>query len=53
MKHNLARQVVVVADSSKLGLVSPAVVCPAQKIDLLIPDNAFLKKRPKYFRRAA
>ena len=34
-----SRQVVVVADSSKMGLVSPAVVCPAKEIDLLITDN--------------
>lgn len=34
-----ARQVIVVADSSKLGLVSPAVVCSAADIDLLITDD--------------
>jgi DeoR family transcriptional regulator of aga operon len=34
-----ARQVVVVADSSKMGLVSPAVVCPPSEIDLLITDK--------------
>jgi DeoR family transcriptional regulator of aga operon len=34
-----ARQVVVVADSSKVGLVSPAVVCPSNDIALLITDN--------------
>lgn len=33
------RQVVVVADSSKMGLVSPAVICPPQEIDLLITDD--------------
>jgi DeoR family transcriptional regulator of aga operon len=34
-----ARQVIVVADSSKVGRVSPAVVCPAADLDLLITDN--------------
>jgi DeoR family transcriptional regulator of aga operon len=34
-----ARQVIVVADSSKVGRVSPAVVCPSSDIDLLITDN--------------
>ncbi len=34
-----ARQVVVVADSSKMGLVSPAVICPTSDIDLLITDD--------------
>jgi len=34
-----SRQVIIVADSSKLGLISPAVVCPPQEIDLLITDD--------------
>ncbi len=34
-----ARQVIVVADSSKMGRVSPAVVCQPEEIDLLITDN--------------
>lgn len=34
-----ARQVIVVADSSKMGNVSPAVICPARDIDLLITDD--------------
>jgi hypothetical protein len=34
-----ARQRIVVADSSKLGLVSPAVVCAPKEIDLLITDH--------------
>jgi DeoR family transcriptional regulator of aga operon len=44
-----ARQVIVVADSSKLGLVSPAVVCPAQKIDLLITDNGISEEAAEAF----
>jgi DeoR family transcriptional regulator of aga operon len=34
-----ARQIIVVADSSKMGLVSPAVVCLPSEIDLLITDD--------------
>lgn len=34
-----ARQVIVVADSSKMGMVSPAVICPPRDIDLLITDD--------------
>ncbi len=33
-----AREVIVVADSSKLGMVSPAVICNPREIDLLITD---------------
>lgn len=34
-----SRQRIIVADSSKLGLVSPAIVCTPQEIDLLITDD--------------
>jgi|SRR5579859_2344179 len=34
-----ARQVVVVADSSKVGMISPAVICPVSDIDILITDD--------------
>jgi DeoR family transcriptional regulator of aga operon len=34
-----SRQRIIVADSSKLGLVSPAIVCTPREIDLLITDN--------------
>jgi DeoR family transcriptional regulator of aga operon len=34
-----AKQVVVVADSSKVGMVSPAVICSAGDIDVLITDD--------------
>jgi DeoR family transcriptional regulator of aga operon len=33
-----AKQVIVVADASKLGKVSPAFICPANEIHLLITD---------------
>src|ERR1700722_8143770 len=34
-----AKQVIVTADSSKLGKVSPAFVCPANEIQMLITDT--------------
>ena len=34
-----ARQVIVVADSSKIGSVSPAVVCATENIGMLITDG--------------
>ena len=34
-----AREVVVVADSSKVGMTSRAVICGIQKINVLITDN--------------
>jgi DeoR family transcriptional regulator of aga operon len=44
-----ARQVIVVADSSKMGLVSPAVVCPPKEIDLLITDSGISEEAAKAF----
>jgi DeoR family transcriptional regulator, aga operon transcriptional repressor len=34
-----AKQVVVVADSSKIAMVSPALICPSSEIDILVTDN--------------
>lgn len=34
-----AKQVIVVADSSKLGRVSPAIICPINEIQILITDT--------------
>lgn len=34
-----AREVIVVADSSKMGMVSPAVICLPREIDQLITDD--------------
>jgi predicted Fe-Mo cluster-binding NifX family protein len=34
-----SRQVVVVSDSSKVGMVSPAVICSAVDIDVLITGD--------------
>jgi DeoR family transcriptional regulator of aga operon len=47
-----ARQVIVVADSSKVGRVSPAVVCPANEIDLLITDNGIPDEAAAAFAKA-
>ncbi|HTW61319.1 MAG TPA: DeoR/GlpR family DNA-binding transcription regulator [Terracidiphilus sp.] len=33
------KEVVIVADSSKLGKVSPAIICPASEIQVLITDT--------------
>ena len=34
-----AREVIVVADSSKVGMTSRAIICGIQKINVLITDN--------------
>jgi len=34
-----AKQVVVVADSSKLGIVTPSLICPIADVDVLITDK--------------
>jgi len=40
-----AKQVIVVSDSSKLGKVSPAIICPANGIAILITDAGAPKER--------
>jgi DeoR family transcriptional regulator, aga operon transcriptional repressor len=44
-----AQQVVVVADSSKMGQISPAVVCPARDIDLIITDDGISEEAASAF----
>jgi DeoR family transcriptional regulator of aga operon len=34
-----AKQVIVAADASKLGRVSPAFICPVSEINILITDT--------------
>jgi DeoR family transcriptional regulator of aga operon len=34
-----AKQVIVVADSSKIAMISPALICPASEIDVLVTDT--------------
>lgn len=44
-----AQQVVVVADSSKMGQISPAIVCPVSEIDLIITDDGISEEASKAF----
>ena len=34
-----AKQVIVVADSSKLGVVTPSLICPIEDVDILVTDT--------------
>ena len=47
-----ARKVIVVADSSKVGMSSPAVICPTSEIDILITDDGISDDAVEAFRRA-
>ena len=47
-----AREVIVVADSSKMGMVSPAVICPPAEIDLLITDDGLSEEAARSFSAA-
>lgn len=47
-----AREVVVVADSSKVGMVSPAVICPVSDIDILITDDGISEEAAEAFTRS-
>jgi DeoR family transcriptional regulator, aga operon transcriptional repressor len=44
-----AREVIVVADSSKVGMVSPAIVCSPRDIDLLITDDGISDEASRAF----
>ena len=46
-----AKQVVVVADSSKAGQCSPALICPTNAIDLLITDSGISQEVLEAFSR--
>jgi DeoR family transcriptional regulator, aga operon transcriptional repressor len=35
-----AKQVIVVSDSSKLGLITPSLICPIEDVDILVTDAA-------------
>jgi len=45
-----ARQTVVVADSSKIGMVTPALICPVSEIHMLITDKRASDKTIAPFR---
>ncbi len=47
-----AKQVIVVADSSKVGLASPAVICPVSDIHILITDDAIEEDAVRSFAEA-
>jgi len=47
-----AKQVIVVADSSKVGMTSPAVICPVTDIDILITDDGISDEAIKAFQRS-
>ena len=47
-----AKQVIVVADSSKVGMTSPAVICPVTDIDLLITDGGISDDSVEAFRKS-
>ncbi len=46
-----AKQVIAVADSSKLGMVTSMKVCPPQEIDLIITDDGAEPETLEAFRR--
>lgn len=46
-----AKQVIVVADSSKVGMISPSVICPVNDIDILITDDGISQDVVKTFER--
>jgi len=47
-----SRQVIVVADSSKLGKVSPAFICPVGEVHKLIADTGATDEAIAPFQRA-
>ena len=47
-----AKQVIVLADSSKIGMVSPALICPPSDIDCLVTDAGIPAEAREAFRAA-
>ena len=47
-----SKQVVVIADSSKIGMVSPAVICSTREINVLITDDGVSEETLAGFTRA-
>ena len=47
-----AKQVIIVADSSKINMTSPAVICPVTDIDILITDDGISAEAVKAFQRS-
>lgn len=47
-----ARQVIVVADSSKVGMQSSAVICPITSVDVLVTDDGISEAAVEAFRQS-
>ena len=45
-----AKQVVVVADSSKISMISPALICPPSEVDILVTDSGLAPEALEAFR---
>jgi DeoR family transcriptional regulator of aga operon len=45
-----AKQVIVVADSSKIGMLSPALICAGSEIDVLVTDSGIAADALEAFR---
>jgi DeoR family transcriptional regulator, aga operon transcriptional repressor len=45
-----SKEVIVVADSSKIGMVSPALICPPADIDVLVTDSGISPAALEEFR---
>jgi DeoR family transcriptional regulator of aga operon len=45
-----AKQVIVVADSSKIGMLSPALICAGSEIDILVTDSGIAPDALEAFR---
>lgn len=46
-----AKEVIVVADSSKLGVVTQSLICPIDDVDVLVTDEAASEEMTETFRR--
>jgi DeoR family transcriptional regulator of aga operon len=46
-----AKQVIVVADSSKLGVVTPSLICPIEDVDVLVTDAGASDEMAEAFTR--
>jgi DeoR family transcriptional regulator, aga operon transcriptional repressor len=45
-----AKEVIVVADSSKLGVVTSSLICPIEDVDVLVTDDAASEEMTETFR---
>jgi DeoR family transcriptional regulator of aga operon len=46
-----AKQVIVVADSKKLGIVTPSLICPIGDVDILVTDTGASDKAVAEFEK--